>query len=476
MKKYRSIRIATLVLLFAFLVIAKTITNDGAGIEYIRIIGFMGIAVLVWCGVTLKVITGKYLSLIFMYEIAYYVLLLGQSFLYAFNAMPHTTLDLYVSEPVRDVNKAYLFTILCFIGMHYGILWAFHKTKRQIRLEHKRSLSTPIDYTQSMKNLGLFLVPITAVCYLATWSQIIGTFQEVGYADAFASTSGSTSWSKIFDMIGYFFPYVLFMQVVAYKNNKIPRRFFMCLVLAIIIMNLSVGNRSEPISYLMVLLWLINKNVKSKSQKRLSSILMFLGGFLFVLIIPIIGQMRNSGGLTVSAVVDSVASEGITASATQTMVNMGWSAFPMVKMMQLIPYAFNYHYGQSYFFGLLGIFPNIFGGTHIAVKYAGMAGWLMRTLDMSFGPGFSAPAEAYYNFGWFGIIALVVIGYIIAKFLNENRDDLGNLGTFAQVAAFIVLFSFPRRDVLTISRGLAFYVGLLSLAVVVFYSMNKERR
>ena len=148
----------------------------------------------------------------------------------------------------------------------------------------------------------------------------------------------------------------------------------------------------------------------------------------------------------------------------------------MVKMMQLIPYAFNYHYGQSYFFGLLGIFPNIFGGTHIAVKYAGMAGWLMRTLDMSFGPGFSAPAEAYYNFGWFGIIALVVIGYIIAKFLNENRDDLGNLGTFAQVAAFIVLFSFPRRDVLTISRGLAFYVGLLCLAVVVFYSMNKERR
>ena len=61
--------------------------------------------------------------------------------------------------------------------------------------------------------------------------------------------------------------------------------------------------------------------------------------------------------------------------------------------MQLIPSMYPFHYGLSYLFAVVGLIPNVFGGTHISVQHAALAQWLMRALNMTTGPGYSMPAN-----------------------------------------------------------------------------------
>ena len=133
--------------------------------------------------------------------------------------------------------------------------------------------------------------------------------------------------------------------------------------------------------------------------------------------------------------------------------------------MELIPESFGFHYGESYFFALLALIPNLLGGTHISVKYAGLPQWLKTTLEMSYGPGYSMPAEAYYNFGWVGIFVMIFFGRFVYKLINEDDDMENSLKIFAKMGVFIVLFSIPRREMMTALRDGVYLVGFLYLGV-----------
>ena len=186
---------------------------------------------------------------------------------------------------------------------------------------------------------------------------------------------------------------------------------------------------------------------------------------VIMIIIPIIGQTRNSGTLNMNGIMAGIAGEDSAFSLIFTTIsNLGYSVFPTIKTMQLIPKTYPFHFGQSYLYAILGILPNVFGGTHISVQYAALAQWLMRALEMTYGPGYSMPAEAYYNFGWLGFLLMPILGAGISRLLDERNSKGDALKTFVIIGCFIVLFSMPRRDTLTALRNLVYYVWLIWIA------------
>lgn len=467
MAENRNLRIWTVFFSITIAAIAVFILSAGAGAEYNGIIGWLGIAVLAWCAITLKRITNTYMSLIFMFEVSFYTLTLGQSFLYAFGIPINTTLDLYVMDSAYDVNVAYLYTILCFLALHYGMLSCqSHPRIRIILGSRPKRSKEKVDYTGTMKSLGWILFPVTFISYAFQWYQLFGSYLASGYAAAFSDTSGATSWNKIFDMVGDYFPYILFLLLAAYRNNRQVRFIIMMMICGIAVLNFAVGNRSEPICYIMAVLWFARRYANTKLQKQRAGILMVSAAVLIVLIIPVIGETRNSGELNLATIIRSFTGEGsFFATIRDTLLSMGWSAFPTVKTMQLIPSQIGYHYGESYFFAALSVIPNVIGGTHISVAYAGLPLWLQNTLQMSYGPGYSMPAEAYYNFGWLGILAMPFIGKIISWILDERNKTESALRLFVMMASFSLLFSIPRREMLTAIRNTTYYVGLICLAI-----------
>ena len=452
------------------------IVNVGANDSYNRIIGWMGIASLVWCAISMKVITKTFMSLLFMFEAAFYVLTLGQSGVIAFKGNIESLLNLYHFDSPTNVNRAYIFSILCLLALNFGIVFA-HNNSHRFSFKSSFDYYKPeIDYTRAMKTVGIILAAVSFIPYAIMWYNIVSTYSYAGYTEAFASISGSTSWNKIPTLIGEYFPMALYMLLAAYKDEKPKRNIVIVFIIANAILNFSVGNRSEPISDIMVVLWFVRSQAITPAQKRKTTIFMLVGALILMLIVPVIGETRNEGTLSVGNIISSFTEEGaFTSSIEETIVGMGWSAFPAIKTMQIIPNKIDFHHGESYFFALLSVFPNIFGGTHISVKYAGLPKWLQETLNLPYGPGFSAPAEAFYNFGWYGIFVMPIIGFFAYKLLSDDKKTQNALRLFVMIATFTVLFSFPRREMLTFIRTCAYQVGLSYLAVKIFYRIQRGR-
>ena len=429
----------------------------------------MGLIVIVWCGISLYQYTGRWFTLVYMFEVSFYIFTLGQSLLCGLG-VENGKYNQYAREAVVDVNTAYVFTILCLITLHIGILWYINRKnnkleylKKETNLELRKYESK---YSGIMKSVGWVFFAISIVPYIFESYKLLRAYSISGYAAAFSSISGTTSWSKAFSLIADFFPFILFMLYIVYIEDRVVKKCLALLIFLVTIYNLAIGNRCEPICYRMAYLWLNNKMALSKSQERRTTIIAICAVLFLMLIIPVIGATRNTGELSVNTVLSSLVGEdSFISTIFETISNLGYSVFPTIKTMQIVPNTEGYHWGQSYLYALLSVFPNVFGGTHISVKYAALAQWLMKTLGMTYGPGYSMPAEAYYNFGWAGILAMPIIGCIISKLLYENDKNLTDLKLFSIVGAFIVLFSIPRRDTLTAVRELAYYVGLLYLIV-----------
>ncbi len=426
--------------------------------NYNNMIGILSILTIVWCGYSLQKSTKTWFSLIFAFEISYYILTLGQSFLCGIG-IPFLPANQYNRELASDVNRAYLYNIMCLIAMHLGTLF-------QRKKNNDKNLIGEVDYTPAMKSIGIILFILTVVPFVYYAYRVFKVYLVAGYTTAYESISGTTSWRKAFLLLSDFFPFSVFMLFIAYRHNKNMKRLFAFAIALIALANFIVGNRSEPVSYLVAVLWLSIKWSENKKEKRRYGMITGMGFIVLMLVFPIIGTTRNTGGLNVQNIIDNIFGEQSVFNAfSNTISDLGFSVFPTIKTMQLIPDIFPFHYGQSYLFALLGIFPNVFGGTHISQSYAALAQWLMKSLSMTYGPGYSIPAEAFYNFGWYGVFFMPILGGIIASLLDERRADRDALQTYVLIGSFIVLFSIPRRDAMTACRNIAYYVGLEYAAV-----------
>lgn len=420
-------------------------------------VGRIGLLVIIWCAITDHRENNKWFTFIFMFEASFYVFTLGQSFLCGLG-LEIGTVNQYKREPVADVNTAYIFSILCLMFMHLGILAYLHKPIRE-------RVDDQMDYSNSMKTIGLGILPFAFVTAMIELYQLFVAYRASGYAAAYASLSGTTSWAKIPSLIADYFPYVLFLLLIAYKDDKTMKKVFAGGIIGLTLANFAIGNRSEPICYIVALMWIGLENAENRHERKRKMLLSGVVVLVLMLVIPIIGQTRNSGGLSISGIIDGLTGENSALDLIcETISSLGYSVFPTIKTMQLIPECYPFHYGQSYLFAILGIFPNIFSGTHIAVQYAALAQWLMKVLNMTYGPGYSTPAEAFYNFGWYGILFMPIIGIGVSRLLDERNAKTNELRTFMIVGCFIVLFSVPRRDTLTALRELVFYVGAVALA------------
>ncbi len=109
-----------------------------------------------------------------------------------------------------------------------------------------------------------------------------------------------------------------------------------------------------------------------------------------------------------------------------------------------------YDLGLSYAYALLTVVPNAFWDIHPTIAH-GLAGtWLTNLTEpvlarMGGGIGYSFMAEVYLNFGWFGVGALILIGFLFAR-LVLWATEVDSLSRMAGLASFTSSFLFFVRS------------------------------
>jgi hypothetical protein len=378
------------------------------------IVSIFSICVLFFSVFLLSRLYGSFFNLFTFYYFVFYLFNLGQSIPYVFN-LDVQGFSIYKFVTAEVILEAKIFTINC---LNYLLLGAIISFKRIEKLE--------FDFKEnvSIRIVGILLFIVSIIPTIDLFYRLYVSFSSFGYREAFESISGTTSWNKLSLFLSYFFIPAIFMLYISAKNKKI--KIIMSLVIiTYALFYFSFGDRTYPISILIAWIWLLTSsrlnNLKAKDYFIYITFILVI-----VIAIPAIGTLRNNEEFSIASLLSYIIDyENFLIPIVTTFSIMGYSLFPLTQTMLIVPTLQNYSYGLTYWHSLLTIFPNLIGGVHPSAEIAGLSSWLMKFLNLSYGPGYSFPAEAWYNFGSFGYLFMFFIGYVFNKILNGKKSRIG---------------------------------------------------
>ena len=136
-----------------------------------------------------------------------------------------------------------------------------------------------------------------------------------------------------------------------------------------------------------------------------------------------------------------------------------------------------FHHGKSYISGLLYILPNgITGNYYVATKSTDET--FKKYLNFyGSGIGSSFIAEAYWNFGYYSWILMIVFGFLIGKMsvsLDLAIKKRDYLLIFTNAYIFSIVAFYIRSDTRTFFRNFVWFG--LPIIIVVYYLRNRSRK
>lgn len=151
---------------------------------------------------------------------------------------------------------------------------------------------------------------------------------------------------------------------------------------------------------------------------------------------------------------------------------MGGSMQTVTYTIELVPGTRAYDMGDSYYYAALTAVPNLFWRVNPGVARGLLSDWLIREVDpytasVGGGLGYSFIAEAYLNFGWWGVpLVLGLIGLLFGGLVlwAGRSGDIARLATVASFASFFLFFA--RGEAALVVRGLVWYAILPYLAIL----------
>lgn len=429
---------------------------------------------LVLCLVVWKLYTDSFFSLFIFYLFSYYIFTMGQGVLFLFD-VEHSFANVYKLVSLDTMLKVHVYTILCIAFLFEGAIIAAGQNIIKCEI-----LDRDNDFDSGIfGQIGVILFCISIIPLIIYLYNVIVAYFVGGYAYAFQAVSNSSGLMRIVTKIYPFAIPALVMIMIGYIG--VIRKIAKLLLLLVGLLYFMIGERTGAASILLAV-FILQKYLDDQEcidgyTKKNNNFKIILLIVFFAITIPALGVLRNTNDMSLGTIAEQIGNNGIFSGITDTIATMGYSSYPLGKTMDIVPEYKDYAYGESYFYALLSLFPNLFGGVHISVEKAGLAQWLMDFLEMNYGPGYSYPAEAWYNFGWCGAVVMLVVGYVFCRFLFLPKGaTISKTTLFISVVFFIETITTPRRELMTAVRLVGYYVFIPVLLVYLLNRRYNERR
>ncbi|NPV82276.1 MAG: O-antigen polysaccharide polymerase Wzy [Candidatus Aminicenantes bacterium] len=419
-----SLYIIILILGIVIGLLLKYLTSQETGILiiYLSYLGifFYFLAIITWNKKTKKIFT-PYLIFISIC----YLFMFGQCFLWALRIYLKYDLRMLFSDD--QIIKAQFYTILGLSLFHLGAMVKATKSKSNKIKRKNQNNSLSIKDFYSCRIVGFVLLIVSIVPYLyfirdqIKFSSFYG-YKFLYYDPNFIRTGERASVIILSSLLTPAFISLL----IGYCKTKI----FYLLSIAIFIKNILdiyIGRRFEAYIWFLLLgiIWHYYRTKLNRKQIILFIIILFV----VLTWTPAIRDYRHMTNKSIPEFLKYTTNYiGRGDKAIEAISEIGGSMYPLIMTMNLVPGEYQYRFGKSYLYSLITIIPNLgFWDIHIGYREANLGDWLMGVLNLGYGPGYSLIAEAYINFGWFGIIFLLLLGYLYAYvFLLLESDNARN--------------------------------------------------
>ncbi len=401
--------------------------------------------------------------------------------------------------PISESLQIVYIVTLSLAVMHFGAIFAVVFDRRKIRSSANsaivlykkpkpsylskigssfRSTIIPANITLTIGQIFLYIsiLPVLVTAIGAIQVAKAGGYGSLYEQEAVTGLAGSAAVIADFIFPGVFL-------VIAGGSRKPRLRIFAVIYIVLYTCaKLVIGTRGAAVMPLLAMMWLWDSVVRPLPRALLIS----FSALMLLVVFPVIGASRNE-----VAGVDLLSVEFLTKTLTgvnnplvASISEMGFSATTIGWTMELVPKVRPFALGMSFLVAIITLIPNVFSsGRHPALTMSGYDipdFWLVGEIDQDFANrggsfGFSFIAEAYLNFGWFGIILLGGIGFLFSRFVQwaiEDRDP----AKMAIIAIFVSFFLFyPRGSAQMVFRPFIWYSLIPYLGMRRLSKLNSSR-
>lgn len=396
--------------------------------------------------------------------------------LYAFNVGQPILESLHLAVEYRNLlNGGYgvdeswyymgaFFSLISLAALHCGALI----TQKKRYAINKQPLSDDTFYNQLvvLKRVFISFLIISAPFYLIFLTKSLSNVMVGGYSALYED--GNTKGS-FWLLSNFYTPSLIALLFIAEQLRGRFRFVVLGLLLATVVLPpLFLGGRTNMMIIVSIML-LVYFYCNKISLKHI--LIIAIGGIFVLNIFHSISLNRFETNRSISM---SKSDDGDNPAAS-TISEMGWTMFCTIKTLEYYPNTKDYHYGLSYLGDALVVVPNMgMWEKHPSDKLSS-ALWLQEKVGFTSGIGYSMPAEAYANFGWFGLVIMVLIGLLYTKMYDRTSSDMVKIDPLMVIIGLIFLWftiSTVRNSLQTFVRALFYYI--IPMYLIANYKLKQK--
>lgn len=266
--------------------------------------------------------------------------------------------------------------------------------------------------------------------------------------------------NNVFSVSGLFASFALPASTAMYITRKEKEKLSILCLISIYVMDLLAGSRITVICSLFVVFYHYYATHKINFRRFLYIVV----GLIIILSVFTMVSASRSAIASNESVIDFVIHNNVIISALD---EVGFTFETSANVIQHCPKDVKHINGLSYLYALIYVLPNKFTGVKFIDTDSAFASYLV-----SYGGiGSSYSAEAFYNFGYGGLFAIIAIGSIWGWLSRELTNSLKNndkLENFWLMQIAFALFIMLRSDMVYRFRSLVWFnVPIIAITVII---------
>lgn len=456
------LRLILLGILFGCIYLLYYLDLNTIGLNQLRILGGFALLQLVYIFWSWHKLTGRYIDAYLIFMIACYAFNLAQPIMEVFDCVSlERSLLTHYHWPLNDYCRSTVISMSFILCFHFGgILAVSHNTNKNLESpDRKYALQL-----QAIKSVATPLAVLSFPFYMYNTMIMVVVSMTMGYG---AIYEGDIGTNTLFKLIGDFYvPSLICLFFVSQATRR--RVWFIAIitVVTVVVPPLLIGGRSNAI-IILAILFIVYSFFHKLTFRRLVVVGISIY-FIFIIFAAIAGS-RGGTNRSISSMFEQ--DKGTSNSALFTLSEMGGSMQPLLNCINILPDRVEYKYGESYLYSFTTLVPNLgFWEVHPATEKANLGNWLQKYLNLSYGPGFSIIAEAYYNFGYFGCLMMLVLGLGFTKIYRlVSKSEL-----VRNPMAFIIAIIFLYFTIALVRNSFEFAVRALFYYCLPMYWLMRQ--
>ena len=465
---------------FAFYIYFRNSHNDNI-FENLQFVSILGLILISYIVISWHNSYKRILAPSFVFIIALYLCLCGQSIMWAFDVKAGYR-DLQVWGNLFttfDLCNGLLFSYCCLAMFHMSTI-ASIKNKSFLNenydIDNNNFNVQETSYYKIIATFGLILSILFLPLYLINFINMRSIIATYGYGAQFEYAAYGLN--SLISKLAEFFPVGIITIFYAFgkksiynkKFYKISSIFSFLMALIYLLCELQIGQRTGIILFAIAFLFVFFRDRKVTRKELVLGFIFLILLMSMMRMIDLIRTDKYSGINMFFSYFLSIDNNPI----VDFLGDIGWNLMTLMEFQKMIPTVQKFSYGFSYLITFTSLIPNLnFWPIHPAAQYGNISSWLAKKLGVSFGLGCTPAAEAYYNFGLYGMF----IFYFWAKLLNyfnklfEKNTIISDYGVVLFIG--ILLKSCVRGSVYAVIRPIVLYVFLPVMIVKIIYRKFK---